>query len=306
MKISKCGIVRDLLPLYIEDAISEETKKFVDEHLKICGDCKNELKLSQIDIPIKTDTVEVDRGIEVIKKIGSDIRKKRVFTGVVSAFLSAIVVILLFAYSTEPEYLPYTDSSELFSLKDNNGIVTLSFEGNYEIYQNEQGVYYFSIYNTFWNQVFNVSKKQDITVNPNGEAIKTIFYVSNDGQQMDQVIYGINPFENGYAISLPRLVLNYYFATAILLALVLIVTFLLLRKNQRLKRVILKIFGIPLSYIFSHILIKGLNATSYSAARDFYLILLLAIPIYFLLSLIFDSKNGKVAMGKKLKRESTK
>lgn len=37
---------------------------------------------------------------------------------------------------------------------------------------------------------------------------------------------------------------------------------------------------LPLSYILAHILIKGFDTSSYSAERDFFLILLAMIPLY--------------------------
>jgi hypothetical protein len=250
------------------------------------------LELSQTDIPIKKNCSEKDSGVEVIKKIGLDIKKKRVFTGILSAVISTIVVILSFAYLTAPEYLPYAESFDIISVKDNNGCVTLSFTGEYEIYQSEQGVFDISIYNTIWNKLFNIEKKQDITVNPNGETVYTIYYVSNGGQE-DKVIYGRNPINNGGVVTLPRLVLNYYFVTAILFALVLAMLVVLFRKKEKVKVIIVKILFIPISYIVSHIMIKGWNATSYSATRDYYLILILVIPIYSLFYILYKKKHSK-------------
>lgn len=54
--------------------------------------------------------------------------------------------------------------------------------------------------------------------------------------------------------------------------------------------IIVKILLIPISYIVSHIMITGLNAATYSAARDFYLILLLAIPLYFLFHILYKKR----------------
>ena len=36
----KCKLVQDLLPSYIDGVTSEDTKNFVEEHLKECKDCK--------------------------------------------------------------------------------------------------------------------------------------------------------------------------------------------------------------------------------------------------------------------------
>ena len=38
----ECSIVRDLLPLYAEDMVSEQTAQYVKEHLKLCKECEAE------------------------------------------------------------------------------------------------------------------------------------------------------------------------------------------------------------------------------------------------------------------------
>lgn len=40
---TECSIVRDLLPLYAEDMVSEETAQYVSGHIKSCPECKSEL-----------------------------------------------------------------------------------------------------------------------------------------------------------------------------------------------------------------------------------------------------------------------
>ena len=36
----ECSIVRDLLPLYAEGMLSQESTAFVKEHLESCDDCR--------------------------------------------------------------------------------------------------------------------------------------------------------------------------------------------------------------------------------------------------------------------------
>jgi len=43
MKIDCCA-VRDLLPLYVENIVSEETAELVKEHLSECAECRDELE----------------------------------------------------------------------------------------------------------------------------------------------------------------------------------------------------------------------------------------------------------------------
>ena len=46
MKIS-CDVIRDLLPLYADDACSQDSRRMVDEHLTECADCSGILKRLQ-------------------------------------------------------------------------------------------------------------------------------------------------------------------------------------------------------------------------------------------------------------------
>ena len=35
-----CDVVKDLIPLYIDDICSQESKQIVEEHIKECDSCK--------------------------------------------------------------------------------------------------------------------------------------------------------------------------------------------------------------------------------------------------------------------------
>lgn len=290
MKNCECSIVRDILPLYVEDIISEDTKQFVEEHICKCSECKKELERLESDIPMIKNHQETDDSTQAIKKIRLNIKKKRVFTSVLSSVISVVVVVLLFAYLTAPEYLPYTESENFIIADENNGIVTLSFTGEYELSQSEKGVYSVSLYDTVWSKFFDSDKEKTVTVNPDGKEVKTIYYVSN-GEQEDKVIYGTDPVTNGGVLTLPRLFLNYYLLLAVFATLILLMFYLILRKKEKVKAIITKTLFAPVSYILSHIMITGWDATSYSASRDFYLILLLTIPVYFVFYIIYKKKN---------------
>ena len=40
MEKINCNVIQDILPLYIEDAVSEDTKELVEEHLQNCEICQ--------------------------------------------------------------------------------------------------------------------------------------------------------------------------------------------------------------------------------------------------------------------------
>ena len=37
---NECSIIRDILPLYVENMVSEDTSEFVKEHLESCPACR--------------------------------------------------------------------------------------------------------------------------------------------------------------------------------------------------------------------------------------------------------------------------
>lgn len=51
---TECSVVRDLLPLYVEDMVSPETAQFVSDHLKECSECRSELESLKEGEPLST------------------------------------------------------------------------------------------------------------------------------------------------------------------------------------------------------------------------------------------------------------
>ena len=40
----KCNLIKDILPLYVEDMVSTDTREFVREHLEHCAECRVEFE----------------------------------------------------------------------------------------------------------------------------------------------------------------------------------------------------------------------------------------------------------------------
>ena len=51
---TECNIFRDLLPLYVENMVSEETAQYINEHLKECSECQKEFEIAKEEINITT------------------------------------------------------------------------------------------------------------------------------------------------------------------------------------------------------------------------------------------------------------
>lgn len=93
---NECNIVRDILPLYSEGMVSEDTASFVKEHLDGCAECKAEFDaLHQANELVSTDTEDVrvrSREILPLKLVKRKLRRGRLLTVIASVVITALVI----------------------------------------------------------------------------------------------------------------------------------------------------------------------------------------------------------------------
>ncbi len=293
MKIS-CHIIQDILPLYIEGMVSEDTKVMVEDHIRDCHECSDllaNMKDSEINI------IDDDRSI--LSKVNKRIQKKNRQVFVVSLALALIIFILAISFLTSPEYIPYSNSSvSIEEVGDKRLMVIFSqdvygYDINKYLSEDRSGYeYHLTTWNSIWNRKIKKSNINNTILNPDGEKVNAVYYYSVDGQ-VDRLIYGKSPYENGGVMTLPRLFLGYYFVLALgMTGLLATITFLF-RKNREVTRIMVRLLFIPMSYVIGNLLLKGLKTSSYNATRDFYGILLLTIPIYIGMVEVYKKINKK-------------
>lgn len=89
--MSKCEIVRDLIPLYVENIAGNESKKLVENHCAECAECNRALNLTRKTIKTKSDNKEK---MDVVWK---NLKRQRVIRIVRNAVIIVLISILLFA-----------------------------------------------------------------------------------------------------------------------------------------------------------------------------------------------------------------
>ena len=90
---NECNIVRDILPLYVEDMVSEETAKFVKEHLVECENCREYYEgMKSMDgfVENKSDNLDESNMVSSLKNIKNKINKQ-----IRNRVLSAVAIILV-------------------------------------------------------------------------------------------------------------------------------------------------------------------------------------------------------------------
>lgn len=297
MKVT-CNVIKDVLPLYLENMLSDDSCTMVEEHIEQCQECKNYLNEMRA-----FNEMPVDRNTSPLLKIKSTLRKKKIQTAIFSMMFSMMLFVITIAFLTAPEYIPYSEGSVTIN-KIGNGSVLVQFEdtvcgydiNRYPTDDNTGYAYHITTWNSIWNRNIKKSNTNNTILNPNGENVVSVYYYQTDGTE-DILIYGkdINP--NGGVVTLPRLFLTYYALIAIVFATICGLIMLLLHRNKKMLDFMMKFFFLPISYLLGHLIIKGFTASSYNALRDFYAILLVMIPLYiaFLMAvnLIRQYKNKK-------------
>ncbi len=91
-----CNVARDLIPLYVDDVLSNDSKEIVENHIAECEDCKK--YYSQLKDGA-TYTAERSRHDQrIIKSISKEIRRKRnIAVGVAVIIVTLIAVVALFS-----------------------------------------------------------------------------------------------------------------------------------------------------------------------------------------------------------------
>ena len=284
-----CSIVQDLLPLYEEDMLREETKKFVDGHLAQCAACRAELDA------LKTDVKPASVSAQPLRDLKRQLRRKKLTAVLLAVTLALTLATAGFAYLTAPQYLPYNAAD--WSVHEPDASLDAVLNGEEHICiepltpvsgtevesvidpDSGETVYIISAWRTLLDKWLG---KLD-TVNGNGDKLilldttncRVVYYAQNNGQA-NMVLYGER---SGGVISLPRLALGYYVLLSLTLFITLGIAFFVCRRKKT-GKALGYLALIPASYLAGHLLVKGLTTTSYQMQRDFSLIVFAAVLIY--------------------------
>lgn len=112
-----CDIIRDLLPLYAENLVSEDSRKLVDEHLCTCDPCTKQLAILKkaAILPIEVET-------KSLKRVENIIQRKKILA-VVTALMTALAVVVSgIVFMTTPVFLTAEQSIEGVKLQEDGGL----------------------------------------------------------------------------------------------------------------------------------------------------------------------------------------
>ena len=330
-----CSIVQDLLPLYAEDLLREETKEYVEGHLAQCEACRAELDA------LKADVKPASVSAQPLRDLKRQLQRKRLTAVLLAVALALTLATAGFAYLTAPQYLPYDETEWMITrspraladgsimadgLTDLSGIESISVNlltpvSGAEVTSTQdpdsgKTIYFITAWRTpldTWCGTFDVSDTGDhaqreanalLDALGETESARTLFTL--DATNCTAIYYSPNNGQDdvllcgsrdGGIISLPRLALGYYALLSFVLLITLGIAFFLCRR-KKIGKALGHLALLPACYLLGHLLVKGFSTTSYQLQRDFSLIVLTAALLYaaaLLAGKLLHEKRAKAA-----------
>lgn len=121
-----CSVIQDLLPLYLEEAVSRETKDAVQAHLQNCTDCRKEAELLQRQVVLPSNIEARAQDTAPLYRIKRTLCRKRVLMALLTAALCATLLIGGGALAVVVDWeIPYQE--EQMALKEQEGTLYVQY-----------------------------------------------------------------------------------------------------------------------------------------------------------------------------------
>ncbi|WP_311480920.1 zf-HC2 domain-containing protein [uncultured Anaerococcus sp.] len=134
----ECDVVKDLMPLYIDDVLSENSKIFVKDHIDSCEACRKyyEKLTSEVKIPVSRETRKYDlKPMEYLKANLSRKIIKRVLAVVfvVGFLVGGFVFANQYEMPVDPSRVEFYEKDDYLMMKyDGQGDILYSANASWE------------------------------------------------------------------------------------------------------------------------------------------------------------------------------
>ena len=154
---NECSIVKDLIPLYIDDMLSKDTVEFVTEHLQSCANCREYLKtLTDINEEIVINKENnIDKG-EAIKNMKKKMNMNKILTILLTSISTVILIIIGLNYYLKP--MDFIAKIEEYKKENMQIIVMESIDISANKYINDSKAYTITVGDKEYNEIIDICK----------------------------------------------------------------------------------------------------------------------------------------------------
>lgn len=192
----KCSVIEDLLPLYVDEVVSDDTKELVEAHLKTCECCRQEYEQMKgiLYVPIEHDTSM----FEHVQKRWNQKKWLLILSStLIVAMMSVALFSLTFHYTKPIAYTP-----ELFKVEQqSDGTLMMNYYGDSHAGSNfmhpvkmningeEKNVSFVFYEQSFANSPTRTNLRTDVTSEgdhftlPESEKIDAVYYGEFDEKE---------------------------------------------------------------------------------------------------------------------------
>lgn len=155
-KIS-CNVIQDLLPLYMDQVVSEDSRILVEEHLKECQKCRTCLSEMGAEVPISYDEEQREKARQELKNFQKFLSRKKRKIVVLSVVLVLAVVTALVIFLNQTVISIKFEEAGIEILEEDREKVTYrtNIPGNYTWvteYSRETGTMVVSFEQSLWER----------------------------------------------------------------------------------------------------------------------------------------------------------
>ena len=138
MKV-KCAVINDLLPLYVDDVLSKESRELVEEHIRECESCRKTLEnmTGKMSIPVNKELrMDETRSLKGLKKIVTRYKGLAIAFAIIAVILIMVSTVLIMCQIQKD--IPYNGSN--ITLDEHDGGYYIHYHGTGAILYNAGSV----------------------------------------------------------------------------------------------------------------------------------------------------------------------
>ena len=95
MDKTSCNIIKDILPLYVDDVVSEDTRNMVSEHIEHCENCRKIYEKMKVHV-----SIPIENSAKPLKKFKRAWKRKKIVL-VCSTLIAAIAIMCCALFAVE-------------------------------------------------------------------------------------------------------------------------------------------------------------------------------------------------------------